>query len=42
VRTRQFPTTEHFYEIKEGELEKLLGDPKWKYVVEKGGKDAKL
>ena len=31
VRTRQFPSEEHFYEIDEAELEKLLGDPKWKY-----------
>lgn len=36
VRTGRFPSPEHFYEIKEGELERLLGDPKWKYVVEKG------
>lgn len=35
TRTRKFPSTENFYEIKEGELEKLLSDPKWKYVVEK-------
>lgn len=35
VRNGQFPTAEHFYEIKEGELERLLGDPKWKYVIEK-------
>lgn len=35
VRTGKFPSAEHFYEIKEGELERLLGDPKWKYVVEK-------
>ena len=35
VRTRQFPSSEHFYDIDEGELERLLVDPKWKYVVEK-------
>ena len=35
VRNGLFPSAEHFYEIKEGELERLLGDPKWKYVVEK-------
>lgn len=35
VRTRRFPTEENFYEIKEGELEKLLADPKWKYVTKK-------
>ncbi len=32
VRTGQFPSQENFYEIKEDELEKLLADPKWKYV----------
>lgn len=31
VRTRQFPAKENFYEIKDEELEKLLGNPKWKY-----------
>jgi len=31
VRNRQFPSQENFYEIKEDELEKLLGDSKWKY-----------
>lgn len=35
VRTGLFPTPENFYEIQDGELEKLLSDPKWKYVVEK-------
>ena len=32
VRTGQFPAKEHFYEIKEEELEKLLGDARWKYT----------
>ena len=31
VREGQFPAKENFYEIKENELEKLLGDTKWKY-----------
>lgn len=31
VRTLKFPSTENFYEIKEGELEKLLADSRWKY-----------
>jgi 3-methyl-2-oxobutanoate hydroxymethyltransferase len=31
VRGGQFPAPENFYEIKEDELEKLLGDEKWKY-----------
>jgi 3-methyl-2-oxobutanoate hydroxymethyltransferase len=35
VRTGAFPTAENFYEIQDGELERLLSDPKWKYVVEK-------
>jgi 3-methyl-2-oxobutanoate hydroxymethyltransferase len=35
VRNLQFPTSEHFYEIKESELEKLLGDDRWKYELEK-------
>ena len=34
VRELQFPSPENFYEIKDDELEKLLGDSKWKY--EKG------
>ena len=34
VRELQFPSSENFYEIKDDELEKLLGDSKWKY--EKG------
>lgn len=37
VRTRQFPTEEHFYSLDEGELEKLLGDSRWKYVTPKEG-----
>lgn len=28
----QFPAPSNFYEIKEDELEKMLSDPKWKYV----------
>ena len=35
VRTRRFPTPENFYEINEGELERLLADSKWKYVTQK-------
>jgi 3-methyl-2-oxobutanoate hydroxymethyltransferase len=31
VRNGGFPSSENFYEIKEEELEKLLGDDKWKY-----------
>ena len=31
VRNGIFPASENFYEIKEEELEKLLGDDKWKY-----------
>ena len=34
VREMKFPTSEHFYEIKESELEKLLGDDRWKYEVD--------
>ena len=36
VRNRQFPAKENFYEIKEEELEKLLGDSKWKYETDQG------
>jgi hypothetical protein len=36
VREGKFPTEENFYEIKEEELEKLLGDSKWKYETDKG------
>jgi 3-methyl-2-oxobutanoate hydroxymethyltransferase len=35
VRSKQFPTSEHFYEIKEDELAKLLGDERWKYELDK-------
>ncbi|MDC6473188.1 3-methyl-2-oxobutanoate hydroxymethyltransferase [Flavobacteriaceae bacterium] len=35
VRDRKFPSQENFYEIKEEELEKLLGDKKWKYELDK-------
>lgn len=35
VREGQFPSKENFYEIKEGELEKLLGDSSWKYEEER-------
>ena len=31
VKNGIFPSSENFYEIKEDELEKLLGDDKWKY-----------
>jgi len=31
VRTGKFPAEEHFYKIDDNELEKLLGDDKWKY-----------
>ena len=31
VKNAQFPAKENFYEIKEEELEKLLGDSGWKY-----------
>ena len=29
-----FPAQENFYEIKDEELEKLLGDKKWKYELD--------
>ena len=35
VRDRKFPSQENFYEIKDEELEKLLGDKKWKYELDK-------
>ena len=35
VRNGQFLSQENFYEIKEEELEKLLGDEKWKYELDK-------
>ena len=31
----QFPAQENFYEIKDEELEKLLGDTKWKYEADR-------
>ena len=34
VRELEFPAQENFYEIKDNELEKLLGDSKWKYEKE--------
>lgn len=33
VRSGQFPGPEHFYEMKDEELEKLLSDDRWKYVL---------
>jgi 3-methyl-2-oxobutanoate hydroxymethyltransferase len=36
VRQGKFPMPENFYEIKDDELEKLLGDDKWKYESENG------
>ena len=35
VRELKFPAKENFYEIKEEELEKLLGDVIWKYECTK-------
>ena len=35
VKEGIFPAEENFYEIKEEELEKLLGDNKWKYELDK-------
>jgi 3-methyl-2-oxobutanoate hydroxymethyltransferase len=35
VRGGIFPAQENFYEIKEDELEKLLGDTKWKYEADR-------
>jgi 3-methyl-2-oxobutanoate hydroxymethyltransferase len=35
VKTGVFPSPENFYEIKEEELEKLLGDDKWKYELDR-------
>ena len=37
VRMGTFPSQENCYEINDGELEKLLADPKWKYVTEEKG-----
>jgi len=36
VRNGVFPAEENFYEIKDEELEKLLGDSKWKYETDQG------
>jgi len=36
VRNGVFPADENFYEIKDEELEKLLGDTKWKYETDQG------
>ena len=36
VRSGEFPSKENFYAIKEEELEKLLGDSKWKYETDQG------
>ena len=35
VKSGQFPAPENFYEIKEEELEKLLGDSSWKYETDR-------
>mgnify|MGYP001564561005 FL=1 len=35
VRDGKFPAAENFYELKEEELEKLLADDRWKYVLER-------
>jgi hypothetical protein len=35
VRGGAFPAHENFYEIKDDELEKLLGDNKWKYEADR-------
>ena len=32
VRGRKFPSSENFYSLNDGELEKMLSDPKWKYI----------
>ena len=32
VRTGIFPSEENFYSLNEGEIEKMLADPKWKYT----------
>lgn len=34
VRNGQFPSTDQFYNLNDAELEKMLGDPKWKYTLE--------
>ena len=33
VRTGEFPTNDNFYEMKEEDLEKMLQDPRWKYIL---------
>lgn len=38
VRTGQFPTKENFYDMDAEELEKMLADPRWKYIVQKDKK----
>ena len=35
VRGKEFPTEENFYEINDEELNKLLGDKKWKYELDR-------
>lgn len=42
VREGQFPTNEHFYEIKDEELEKLMSDHKWKYTLDANLKNRKM
>ena len=32
VRNKKFPSSENFYSLNDGELEKMLSDPKWKYT----------
>jgi 3-methyl-2-oxobutanoate hydroxymethyltransferase len=34
VREGKFPAQENFYSLNDGELEKMLADPKWKYILE--------
>jgi len=34
VREGKFPSEENFYSLNDGELEKMLADPKWKYILE--------
>lgn len=34
VRNGEFPREENFYQMNDGELEKLLADPRWKYLKE--------
>jgi len=34
VRTEKFPTKDNFYEMKEEDLEQMLQDPRWKYILE--------